>query len=421
MCSSDLSAYRSGHSTETALLRLHNDLTSAVDKGEVGLLVLLDMSSAFDTVDHQTLVNIFRSQYAIDGAALGWFKSYLSDRTYRVRVGTDTSDVMILDSGLPQGSVLGPKSFIMYTGDSSDIFENRCVLHHSFADDMQCALCSPPDAADLLKNDLVTCVNAIRTWCSSRRLQLNSDKTEALWFGTTQKLENIKPADMNLSLHDGEDITPSEVLRDLGVYIDSRLSMKPHINRLARTCFFHLRRLRSIRNKITTEATATLVSTLILSRIDYCNSLLADLPASSLDPLRRVMNASARLVTNLKPFDRVTTVLQELHWLPVEFRIKYKLCLLTHLTLMQKTPPYLRELLTFIADMPGKSCLRSATENLLQVPRTRLKQGERAFSVSAPRIWNSLPHGLRLQSNTQQFKKGLKTFFYELAFKTHTN
>ena len=126
-------------------------------------------------------------------------------------------------------------------------------------------------------------------------------------------------------------IEPATVVRDLGVLLDSELSLKKHISKVACVCYFHLRRLKPIRRILGRQTTTSLVDTFVLSRLDYCNSVLAGLLKSTIAPLQRVQNASARLIYGLGPRDHVTPALYELHWLSVELRVTFKLCALMHL------------------------------------------------------------------------------------------
>ena len=210
---------------------------------------------------------------------------------------------------------------------------------------------------------------------------------------------------------------PNSLLMDVS---DTRatcaFTMKAHVARVARTCFYHLRRLRSIRRSLGRDVTARLVSALVISRLDYCNSVLAHLPASTLAPLQRVINAAARMVVDLGPCDHVTPALYELRWLPIAERIKFKLCLLVHHSINGRAPSYLTELVTSVANVPGRASLRSAGRHDLVVPRSRLVSSERAFSVAAPKAWNSLPVDIRLITDTKLFKKKLKTYLFNLAY-----
>ena len=154
--------------------------------------------------------------------------------------------------------------------------------------------------------------------------------------------------------------------------------MQEHVSRTARACFFHIRRLRSVRRQLGCQVTAQLVTALILSRLDYCNAVLAGLPASTLAPLQRVLNAAARLVLELGPRDHISAALHELHWLPI-----YKLCLLAHNVRISRAPEYVSDLLKATADVPSKASLRSANSGDFGVLATRLRLGDRAVSVAA--------------------------------------
>ena len=140
------------------------------------------------------------------------------------------------------------------------------------------------------------------------------------------------------------------------------------------------------------------------------------LPDATLAPLQRVLNASARLFLDLKARDHVTSALKELHWLPIRQRIEYKLCLLVYLSINDRAPGYLRDKLTFVSDRPGRASLRSAQTRNLDVPRTRLRLGERAFQVAAPTAWNKLPEDIKCATTTALFKKKLKTFLFKSVY-----
>ena len=183
-----------------------------------------------------------------------------------------------------------------------------------------------------------------------------------------------------------------------------------------RSCFYQLRRLRSIRRQLGRDVTQRLVSAFVLSRLDYCNALLAELPAATLAPLQRVQNAAARLILNVKRSDHITPAYIELHWLPIEQRIAYKICLLVHKSLNGQAPPYLSELLKPISSIPSRATLRSASTTQLNVPRTTLQFGNRAFSVAGARYWNALPADLCAITDITNFKRLLKAHFFRNAF-----
>ena len=251
--------------------------------------------------------------------------------------------------------------------------------------------------------------------CAHRSLQLNDNKTELFCFGTAVNLR--KMASHTGDIRIGQSVaTPTPVVRDLEVLFDAELSMREHVCKITQTCFYHLRRLRSVRHQLGRDVTARLVSAFVFSRLDYCNAVLEGLPASTLALLQRVIHAAARLVLQLRPRDHVTTALRDLHWLPITQRIDYKLCMLIHKVSVGHAPLYLTNLLTAYAAVPSKAALRAYTSGDYVVPRTRLKLGERAFSVAAPLAWNRLPTTLKLVRCTDTFKRKLKTVLYDIAY-----
>ena len=409
------SAYRAKHSTETALVKVHSNIVNAIDQGHVVALVMLDLTAAFDTVDHGILSTVLHDRFGIDGDALSWFINYLSDRSQQVCVGSSLSTPCDLPCGVPQGSVLGPRQFLVYSEDIVDIFHRRNVSHHGYADDNQGYADSDPAHAHSIVAKLQMTVGDVGHWCSSRRLQLNPKKTEIIWFGTSANLAKIKPDDMQLHL-DTDIIEPATLIRDLGMYLDNELSMRQHIARVTRSCFYQLRRIRSLSRQLGRDVTQQLVSSFVLSRLDYGNALLAELPASTLAPLQRVQNAAARLILNIKPSDHITSAFIQLHWLPVKYRIVYKVCILVHKALNDLAPSYLRDLLHPVSDLPGRSMLRSAMTTDLVIPATKLLFGERAFSAAGPTHWNNLPETLRTIRDPNDFKKALKTHLFRTAF-----
>jgi len=190
------------------------------------------------------------------------------------------------------------------------------------------------------------------------------------------------------------------------------MSMRAQIAKTTRICFFDLRRLRQVRRRLLgRQVAAQLVSAFIISRLDYGNATLNGLPQSTLAQLRRVLNAAARLVCDLRPRDAWTSALIDLHWLPVAARIEFKICVLAYQSLNSNAPAYISDMLPPVSSLQRHNNLRSATSSELSVPRTRLRVGERAFSSAAPRPWNALPTDIKRAAALLTFKMKLKTFF----------
>ena len=190
--------------------------------------------------------------------------------------------------------------------------------------------------------------------------------------------------------------------------------MIPQINSICRSCYLHLRHLGQVRNFLTQDALAILINALVTSKLDTLNALLHGLPDYLIDKLQLVQNQAARLLLRKKKYDSVTPLLKSLHWLPVRIRLDYKVSLLTYKCLNGMAPSYLSSLLKVYK--PSRR-LRSEEKLLLCEPVYRTEtHGRRAFSVTAPRLWNTLPMDIKSCSTVNSFKSALKTHFFKIAF-----
>ena len=269
------SSYRVHHSTETAVLKVLSDILLAVDNGDLALLTLLDLSAAFDTVDHSTLLRRLEVSYGIGDTAISWFASYLDGRTQYVRCGVSKSTPAAVLFGVPQGSVLGPILFLLYTADLLRLVESHGLRPHLYADDTQIyGFCRPDDTAQL-QSTMSVCIAEVALWMRSNRLQLNADKSEALWCTSARRQHQI-PDDPLLVCSDT--VTPVRSVRDLGIYVDSDLSMSTHVMRTVTSCFAVMRQIRSIRRSVSQPVLCSLVVSLVLTRLDYGSAFLAGLP-----------------------------------------------------------------------------------------------------------------------------------------------
>ncbi len=215
----------------------------------------------------------------------------------------------------------------------------------------------------------------------------------------------------NLQL-DGCTVTSSTV-NNLGVILDSNLSFENHVSHVTKTAFFHLRNIAKLRKMLSVSDAEKLVHAFMTARLDYCNALLGGRPASSINKLQIVQNAAARILTRSRKYDHITQILQSLHWLPIKFRISYKILLLAYKALNDLAPAYLTNLLSRY--IPTRS-LRSRNSGLLLVPRiARSTKGGITFSYLAPK-WNSLSDNVRGSDTLSLFKSRSKTHLFSQAF-----
>ena len=332
-------------------LKVQNDILKNMDRQQVTLLVLLDLSAAFDTIEHQALLSRLKLSFGIRGYALEWIASYLSDRTQCVSFENNFSQSRHLSCGVPQGSCLGPLLFTMYASKLSDIIKGHLPRAHAYADDSQLYLSFKPDNTSSQSNAvdaMERCIRAIRCWMVKDKLKVND--------------------------------------------------------------------IRRIRKYLSKDSTQTLVRAFITARIDYCNGLLYGLPAAHLNKLQRIQNSAARLVCSLSRFCHITPTLFSLHWLPVCFRIEFKLLILAFKAIHGLAPQYITDLIN-VKQQFGRMMLRSQSELQLLPPRTITKKtlGDRSFMASAPKLWNGLSN-VRAVNDLNCFKTLLKTHLFRQAF-----
>ena len=405
------SAYRPHHSVETLLTNLTDFVLSEMDKGNIVLLVLFDMSSAFDTLDHTILVKRLQS-LGVTGTALKWFSSYIDKRTQYVSVNNSKSDQTHLAYGVPQGSVGGPLLFSIYFQPISTIIRKHNLRYHCYADDIQLFISVRP-SSDAIANAVRTveaCIHDMKGWMDSNGLKINESKTEFIILGSKNSLVRVDHD--HVFLHVGDNvIKPASRVRNLGVIFDNNMSFIEHVSSVSKSVRYQLRNLGFIRKFLTPRACEQLLHALISSRLDFCNAILFGLTKRQLDRLQSLQNSSARLLTFTPRMSSITPVLHSLHWLPVRKRIHFKLMLLVYRALNGISPQYIKDSLH--PYNPTRT-LRSGGHNLLQIPRTCRSWGDNAFSHAGAQLWNKLPSSLRCIPTYSTFKDNLKTYLFHL-------
>ena len=238
-----------------------------MDNGKATALTLLDVSAAFDTIDNATILERLHGHYGSSGTVLQCFKSYISNRQQRVHIDGSLSCPQDLHLSDPQGSVLGPFLFCLYTTLISKIITTHSVSHHADGTQVYIELSQSDTYKSIYSRS--DCLTDISLWMKSSNLKLNSDKTEFIIIGTKQqrhKLSNHIP----VKLLDN-DICPSDSVRNFGVVFDSDFSFHKHVSNICKSCFYHIRDLHRIRRHIPLSTAKTISNALISSRLDYCN------------------------------------------------------------------------------------------------------------------------------------------------------
>ena len=336
----------------TALLKVVNDLFLSLSKGNISVLALFDFSYAFDTIDHPILVHRLHTDFGFTDTVLQWFSSYLTDRTHYVSLSNHCSAFAPVHSGVPQGSVLGPILFTMYTKPLSAIIDlsvththshSHSIIHHSFADDLQLQISAPPDRISELLHSIQSCIGDVKAWATVNMLKINDNKTE-LMLVTSKRTRHLHNLPTSITIGNAQ-ITFNQSVKNLGFTLDCHLALNAHVSNIARACYFELHRLASIRRFLTSTATALLVSTFVLSRIDYCSSMLFGSTHDVTFHLQLVQNYAARVILRLPMSSSITTYLISLHWIPVNVRNTYKIACLCYHCHSSTAPSYVTDML----------------------------------------------------------------------------
>ena len=361
----------------------------------------------------------FRNKWSSICRWAAWCLVCSLHRTRQVQFQNIRSATAHLICSVPQGSVLGPLLFLLYTAELFSIIEGQGLKAHSYADDSQIYLSVPATEALPAVDRLVQCMESVEQWMGSNRLRLNVDKTQLIWIGTRQQLSKIIIKETLLQ----SAIVPfSSAVTNLGVTIDSELRMADHIANLCKSSYFQLRQLRQIRRSLTTDERKTLVHAFISSRLDYCNSLLFGIGEGLVKKLQSVQNAAATFIMGIKKRDHITPVLRNLHWLPISKRIVFKVAILVYKSLHGLAPPYLADDCILASSVAGRTQLRSAANFDLVWHGKSGGSRLRTFAVSGPKTWNSLPVELcSPELSIESFRKKLKHYLFTLNWNWFVN
>lgn len=392
--------FRPRLSTETALTVITDKIFSNMDSKKVSLLTLCDLSKAFDSVNHENLLN----KCAMLNIDKFWLSSYIKTRSQSVRIDNIISDKLNVSYGVPQGSILGPILFCIYVNDLA-MNVNGCSLTQ-YADDTQILQGDTIDNLNHLIVNAEVALQNIKLYFLTNGLLLNPKKTECIFIGNRQLLSRIPP-DTFLNC-DGVHIYPTTHVKNLGVYIDRYMLFDVHIAEINKKIIGILIYINRISENFDKAARKIIVQSLVLSVLNYCIGIWGSSNKTVLHSAQKIQNFAAKVaVGGMRKYDHVTPALKELEWLTVQEKYILDKCTTVYKAVNGLYPEWFLNFST-VGENTGS---RTRQNNNLFVPRTTTDAGARATVVCGPKLWNELPHCIRSCGSIQSFKARFKRLF----------
>ena len=396
-------AYKKFHNTEAMMRGMMDEILLGFDNNLATVVIFLDLSAAFDTIDIDKLIQILHDEIGVDGVALEWFRSYLTHRTQQVKIDGEYSESLEVPCGVPQGSVLGPKLFNINVRSQPLVFGHCQFSSSSFADDSNGRRSfALTFQFQILNNEINNCMKHIISWNNAHFMKINPDKTEIMLYRPPglEKEVIIKGV-----IIENQCIFFSNLAKNVGVWLDVHMTMDKHINSVVSHCYKILKDIGRIKKCLQKKHLETLVHAVTSNRLDYCNSLFININKDNIYKLQKVQNVAARLILGKRRRDSAKLALYELHWLNVNTRITFKILLLVYKVLKGKCSENL--------PLPYKKFNGRRDDLLkLETPSFKTKYGKRIFAHDGSRLWNALPVEMRIENDIDEFKKLLKTLLF---------
>ena len=404
--------YHKHHSTETAVLNKCDEILENAECNKLTAMVCLDLSAAFDTVNHSILKTVMEHYFGLNDTALQWLSSYISNRQFSVKIGGSFSHTHTINFSVPQGSILGWVLFSCYVSTLPEVTKQKSnTIILGYADDH--AFAQAFTQKDTLVKQTVKKVDRIKNWMCLNHLHMNDTKTESTTFGTTHLLSKKNLDSITIG---GTRVNCSKTIKFLGAFLDETLSFKQHVGWYAKLALYGIHLIKNVRKYLTMATTKMLMCTLVLSQLDCINSFLTNTSLTTTKLYKKIQNQAAWIIYKKTKWTSATSSMKQLHWLPIRYRCCFKLLTIVYKTLHGMGPAYLSERLK-IKNNTRNTQLTSSTTLYLEVPFNKKRSvADRGFSYMAAQHWNALPIHIKIASNLQQLKKLLKTYFFNIVY-----
>lgn len=394
------SGFRPQHSCTTALLHITDDILRANDEGKLTLLVLLDYSKAFDSIDHDIMAAIFH-YLGLSRDSIQLLCSYLLNRIQSTKIDNTTSDPMQLTLGVPQGSILGPLLFCLYTTNFHK-YVRHCKMH-MYADDTQLYLSFKPEELNLAVNILNSDLDSILKASNDHALTLNASKTKVLLFGTSNLYQkNSKNIKLKLDNVELEIVTEA---KNLGLWMDNSFRYKLHVSKCIQKAYSCMRLMYPHRTYLSTRIKTILCETIVLSQFSYCSSVYNFcLDSLHKNKIQKVQNSCLRFIFGIKKYDHVSHKLREVQWLNMQNRFTLQASTLFHSIILNEKPGYLYDKIITRSNIHN---VNVRNKNALAAPSHKTSQFERSFTYNIYKIYNGLDNSLK-SLKVSAFKKHMR-------------
>ena len=391
------SGFRPKHSTLSALIRMCDDLLKNMDNGELNCVVFLDVRKAFDSINHEILLDKMHNFFGITGTQLKWFESYLNNRVQQCLINGQLSSPKTIICGVPQGSIMGPLLFLLYINDMPDSLSYS--VSSLYADDTEIYASSNncDDLVDKVNFDLQN----IHKWMIENKLQTHSNKSKHMFIGSSYNLKNKmtrKPILIN-----NQPIPRTDSYSCLGVNVDERLSWEKHIDNICSKVGAGIGAMRRIKPFVPLPTLKMLYNAIVQPYFDYCSPLWDNCGIGMKNRLQKYQNRAARVITGANYDVRSADLLKNLRWEPLEVRRNYLKAIFMYKIINGHTAPNLKESFRSNNEIDNSYNLRNR-ETDLALPMPKKEFGKRCFNYNGASLWNNLPQEAKNSESLSSFK-----------------